>query len=231
MVHLFQFEPSFLFSVLLRLLLACILGGMIGYEREFSSHKPAGLRTHILVSLGASLVMMTSEFAISAFPGLNVDPTRIGAQVVSGIGFLGAGAIIRHGFAIKGLTTAASLWAVACVGLACGIGFFVGAIVATFLVWGVLLHLKNMESKHQSKGAFVELSIEAETFSVIIGDISRIVTEEGATVSDLHLVMEDFGSKQLIKCALRLSPDKIAAGAGPIISRVQNLPGVTRVYS
>ncbi len=145
------FSFSMLLELFLRLLSACILAGLIGFEREFASHKPAGFRTHILVGLGSALVMMTSEYAMQAFPAAGVDPTRIGAQVVSGIGFLGAGAIIRSGITVKGLTTAASLWAVACVGLACGIGFYGGAFIATALVWVVLSLLKVVETRLERK--------------------------------------------------------------------------------
>ena len=118
--YIFQYNPEFISVIAIRLLVACTLGGIIGYEREHSKHKPAGFRTHILVSLGSCLVMLIPQFLIMAYDGtLAIDPTRIGAQVVSGIVFLGEGAIIRHGVSVRVITTAASIWAVACVGLAC----------------------------------------------------------------------------------------------------------------
>lgn len=117
-----------------KLFLACILGGLIGYERE-ARHKSAGLRTNILVCLGSCLVMMISA-DIGAGDG--VDAARIAAQVVSGIGFLGAGAIMKEGLSVTGLTTAACLWVVAGVGLAVGLGFYVGAVMTTGLVFLVL---------------------------------------------------------------------------------------------
>jgi len=125
--------------MILRLFLATLLGGLIGLEREIHG-KVAGLRTHALVSLGSALMMVVSIDIYAAYRGVApVDPSRIAAQVVSGIGFLGAGAIIRFPKGITGLTTAASLWVVAGIGLACGAGFFKPALVTTVLVFVVLV--------------------------------------------------------------------------------------------
>jgi len=130
-----------------RMILAAVLGGVIGYERQHS-HRPAGLRTHVLVAVGAALVMCTSEYV--ALRTGATDVTRMGAQVVSGIGFLGAGTILREGFTVKGLTTAASLWAVSCVGLAAGIGFWSGALIATVVIFLTLNTLRKVRNKHSS---------------------------------------------------------------------------------
>ena len=125
-------------QMVLRLFLATILGSFIGLEREIHG-KVAGFRTHALVSLGAALMTIVSiEIYESYRSAANVDPSRIAAQVVSGIGFLGAGAIIRFRTGIRGLTTAASLWVAAGVGLACGAGFFKQALAATLLTLLVL---------------------------------------------------------------------------------------------
>lgn len=114
----------------LRLLLSGLLGAVIGLEREWKGH-PAGTRTHMLVALGSALFTIVGAYA---FGGAGADPTRIAAQIVTGIGFLGAGAILRAGLAIKGLTTAASLWATAAVGLAVGAGSIALAVVGTGLI-------------------------------------------------------------------------------------------------
>ncbi|MEW6227795.1 MAG: MgtC/SapB family protein, partial [Bacillota bacterium] len=116
-------------EIIFRLVLAMMFGGFIGLERE--SHKrPAGFRTHILVCVGSALVMMISQYAFVNFARTTeYDPGRIAAQVVSGIGFLGAGTILREGPTIKGLTTAASLWVVAGIGLAVGTGFYLAGAV------------------------------------------------------------------------------------------------------
>jgi len=123
-------------EVLLRLFVAAALGGAIGVERELRERQ-AGLRTHLVVSVGAALFTLVSAYGFHNFDG-KVDPTRIAAQIVSGIGFLGAGAIIRQGLSVRGLTTAASLWLVAAIGMAAGAGYWEGALIATF---GALLTL------------------------------------------------------------------------------------------
>jgi putative Mg2+ transporter-C (MgtC) family protein len=125
-------------EMIVRLFLATLFGGLIGLEREIHG-KQAGFRTHALVSLGSALVMAVSVDIFTVYQGIApVDPSRIAAQVVSGIGFLGAGAIIRFPQGITGLTTAASLWVCAGIGLATGIGFYKMALVSTFLVLIVL---------------------------------------------------------------------------------------------
>jgi len=125
-------------EVLLRVVLAGVLGGAIGAEREIRERE-AGLRTHMLVAVGASLFTIVSAYAWSDFTfsqrsGITFDPTRIAAQIVTGIGFLGAGAIIRQGLSVRGLTTAASLWVVAAIGMASGAGYYSAAVITTAIV-------------------------------------------------------------------------------------------------
>jgi len=125
-------------EVLLRLALAAALGAAIGLERELRERE-AGLRTHLLVSLGSALFTITSAYGFHAFLAsgqsvVRADPTRIAAQIVTGIGFLGAGAIIRQGLSVRGLTTAATLWVVAAIGLASGAGYYSAAVISTVLV-------------------------------------------------------------------------------------------------
>ena len=125
-------------EALLRLSLAAVLGGMIGFERELRERE-AGLRTHLLVALGSALFTIVGaygfhEFLESGEAVVRADPTRIAAQIVTGIGFLGAGAIIRQGLSVRGLTTAATLWVVAAVGLAAGAGYYSGAVITTAVV-------------------------------------------------------------------------------------------------
>jgi putative Mg2+ transporter-C (MgtC) family protein len=136
-------------ELILRVLLATGLGAAIGLEREISD-QPAGFRTHILVSLGAALFTLTGAYGLTGFAGgdgvrINVDPTRIAAQVVTGIGFLGAGAIIQRGVNIRGLTTAASLWVTAAVGTAVGLGYGAGAVSVTVAALLALVGLKWLE--------------------------------------------------------------------------------------
>ena len=140
------------YHVVARLVLATILSGCIGFERQIH-RRAAGLRTHILVCLGSALITMTSMYFFELYKDLNcVDPTRIAAQIVSGIGFLGAGAILRFGGTVKGLTTAASLWSVAGIGIAAGCGFYSGAIATTALVVIALVVFSKMEEALALKG-------------------------------------------------------------------------------
>jgi putative Mg2+ transporter-C (MgtC) family protein len=125
-------------EVLLRVVLAGVLGGAIGVEREIRERE-AGLLTHLLVAVGAALFTLVSaygwhDFHFSNQSGVTYDPTRIAAQIVTGIGFLGAGAIIRQGLSVRGLTTAASLWVVAAIGIAAGAGYYTGAVITTVVV-------------------------------------------------------------------------------------------------
>lgn len=132
-------------ELLLRLVLSCILGGIIGYERQ-ARRKSAGLRTNMLVCLGSCLVMIMSQSIYAEVEGhTNADPARLAAQVVSGIGFLGAGAIMKEGLTVTGLTTAACLWVVAGVGLAVGGGFYQGALLTTALVFVTLGTLSRLD--------------------------------------------------------------------------------------
>jgi putative Mg2+ transporter-C (MgtC) family protein len=137
---------------LLRIVLAAGLGAAVGLEREVREHE-AGLRTHMLVAVGSALFTLVSAYGFSEFfaqtgPVVPVDPTRIAAQIVTGIGFLGAGAIIRQGMNVRGLTTAATLWAVAAIGLASGAGYYFGAVATTVVVlialWPVKILAKQL---------------------------------------------------------------------------------------
>ena len=133
-------------ELLLRLVLACVFGGIIGYERQ-SRRKSAGLRTNVLVCLGACLIMILSQEIYQHVEGkTNADPARLAAQGVSGIGFLGAGAIMKEGLTVTGLTTAACLWVVAGVGLAVGGGFYSGAFITTALVFVTLGALSRLDN-------------------------------------------------------------------------------------
>lgn len=129
-------------NLALRLTVGLVLGAIIGFERELH-RQPAGFRTHSLVALGAALFTIVSAYG---FTGDMVDPTRIAAQIVSGIGFIGAGTILQYRGHIRGLTTAASLWAVAAIGTAAGAGLFVMAVTGTVLILVVLSVLDRVES-------------------------------------------------------------------------------------
>jgi putative Mg2+ transporter-C (MgtC) family protein len=149
-------------STVVRLILAVVIGGVIGIERGARSH-PAGFRTHMLVCVGACLAMLTNEFAYENISELS-DPTRLGAQVITGVGFLGVGTILVTGrHRIRGLTTAAGLWASACTGLALGIGYYSGAITAAILIFIALAFFPAIETKILLRSRSLELYIEIES--------------------------------------------------------------------
>lgn len=158
-----------IWDICLRLLCAMLVGMVIGTEREYTN-RPAGMRTHILVALGACAVMITGQLLFSQYSayGAFPDPARLGAQVITGVGFLGAGTILREGTHVKGLTTAASLWTVACLGLAAGAGYYtvaligMGFIFVTLTIFEVLQH--KLMGPHMGGGSY-----EVETEQIDAG--------------------------------------------------------------
>lgn len=171
-------------SVLVRYSLALLCGGIIGIERELK-HRPAGFRTHMLVSVGAATVCILGQYLVSM--GYATDVSRLGAQVISGIGFLGAGTIIvTHKQQIKGLTTAAALWASACIGLAVGAGFYEGAIIGTLMIYIIVALLVKVnkrvwrESKHAR--VYVELSDSSS-----VGDFVNELKSRDVQVSSVEI--------------------------------------------
>lgn len=217
---------EFAVEIVIRLLLAALLGGFIGFEREHTQ-RPAGFRTHILVCVGSALVMITSEFAFSTYKGTaDVDLTRLGAQVISGIGFLGAGTIIRDGIKVRGLTTAASLWAVACVGIAVGIGFYTGAIAATVLIFITLLSLKKTEIFISKKNRNRIIVVEAEDMPGQVGTISGILEQFGISIKNMKINI-DKNKSLIIKLSVRLPGKDIDLSA---MSQLAAINGVTKVY-
>ena len=146
---------NFEYSMLIRLVAAAVLGGLIGLERGGSKHE-AGLRTHIILCLGSATAMVVGEAMALKYGG---DAMRIGAQVVSGIGFLGAGSIIVHGSRVKGITTAAGLWTTACVGLAVGSGLYIVAAVVVALMLFAMWALRPLTSRLQSKSTLYSLKV------------------------------------------------------------------------
>jgi len=153
-------------EIVLRVVLAGVFGGAIGAEREIRERE-AGLRTHMLVSIGAALFTLVSAYGFSDFrfsnaSGITYDPTRIAAQVVTGIGFLGAGAIIRQGLSVRGLTTAASLWVVAAIGIATGAGYYSAALITTVVVLVSLWPLRIIAFRLFERVRPGELRLEVE---------------------------------------------------------------------
>ena len=175
-------------EICLRLACAMLVGLVIGTEREYT-HRPAGMRTHILVALGACVISVTGELIFSHYStlGATPDPARLSAQVVTGVGFLGAGTIMREGPTVKGLTTAASLWAVACLGLAAGFGYYAVAIfgmVFIFVTLTIFEWLQKMLMKPtNSKNA--DYILETMDISATLTLIHEQAAAEGANILNI----------------------------------------------
>ena len=164
-------------SVIVRLVLAVVCGGIIGIERE-RKRRPAGFRTHILICLGAAITTLTSQFIVFEL-GLYTDLSRLGAQVIAGIGFIGAGTIIvTRNRQVKGLTTAAGLWASACMGLAIGAGFFSGALIGCALIIVTIVIFSKLEHVIMKHTKNINLYVEFEHLDDLTLIIERIKENE-----------------------------------------------------
>lgn len=217
---------QFLITLVVRLIISCILGGIIGYEREHS-HRPAGFRTHILVCVGSSLVMLTSEYIFEIYKGtVNIDPTRLGAQVISGIGFLGAGTIIREGISVKGLTTAATLWAVSCVGIATGAGFYAGAAIATAIIYLTLIILKRFENHSIGMNVVKCFVIYCDNTSGKINAFSEVFAGFKTPVKSLETENNSSDNTVIIRFTAEVNED---TKAFEIIERLRMIEGVKKV--
>jgi len=193
--------------VLLRLFLAAAFGGAIGMERELRERQ-AGLRTHLVVSVGSALFTLVSaygfrDFLVNGGSLVRTDPTRIAAQIVSGIGFLGAGAIIRNGLTVRGLTTAASLWLVAAIGMACGASLYSGAVIAAaltlFALWPLRIFGKNLIRglRPEDKRVIVRLAEGASVAGFVdtLGKVQHFEIDGRTMVLQLDQADEKFVAK------------------------------------
>ena len=185
----------------LRLLAAAALGGLIGFEREYNE-QPAGFRTHILVTLGAALFTMAGAYGTAAFVGTGVvrfDPTRVAAQVVTGIGFLGAGAILRYGINIRGLTTAATIWVTASIGVAVALGFWAPALITTALVLISLLFLRPIQRVvlRQLRRSLYKMVVDLEAGGRV-AEVNEVLERMGANVRRMRTVGLPGQQRQLI---------------------------------
>ena len=173
-----------LLSICLRIILSLIIGGILGLERG-RKNRPAGFRTYILVCLGSTIVMMTNQYVYQVFGAS--DPTRMGAQVISGIGFLGAGTIMVTGRQqIKGITTAAGMWSAACCGLAIGIGFYEGAIAGGIIVFLIMEFLEKMDGIIRRHSNIMDVYLEFDGKKMFSTFLSS-ARENGFDVSNIQI--------------------------------------------
>lgn len=175
-------------EICLRLACAMLVGLVIGTEREYT-HRPAGMRTHILVALGACVVSITGELLFHHYSllGSTADPARLSAQVITGVGFLGAGTIMREGATVKGLTTAASVWAVACLGIASGFGYYALAILGMVFIFVTLTIFEWVQKWLVSPkaGAAESYTLETADISAALTLLNETAQEQGAELSNI----------------------------------------------
>jgi putative Mg2+ transporter-C (MgtC) family protein len=216
-------------EALLRLALAAALGGAVGLEREFRERE-AGFRTHLLVSVGSALFTLASaygfrDFLVHGGSLVRTDPTRIAAQIVTGIGFLGAGAIIRQGLSIRGLTTAATLWVVAAIGLTAGAGYYSAAAITTLLVivslWPlrILAHSVMLRFRPETDRLVVQLPA-GESPAPLIGALE----EAGAQLRSLEIGHE--ADRRMVLLDVTLPP---RSDAPAIVARLSELENILEI--
>lgn len=219
-------------EVALRLVLTVVLCGAIGFEREVRD-QPAGFRTHILLGLGATLFTLVSAYGFEPFTraalgsgGLQFDPTRISAQIVTGVGFLGAGAIIRRGGDVRGLTTAASLWATAAIGMAVGAGYLFGAAAATALAMATLYFLRSFRSSviYPLRLDSAELEITLKESASGPQDALEVLRRHDITVRTIDIEIDAEGARY--KVQVRIPPPH---DVQPVLAELSGRPEVSRV--
>jgi putative Mg2+ transporter-C (MgtC) family protein len=211
-------------ELLLRLALSVALCGAIGLERE-SRGQAAGLRTHMLVGLGSILFTLVSAYGFSDIDRPNADPTRIAAQIVTGIGFLGAGTIIRHGLTVRGLTTAATLWIVAAVGMAVGAGLYLVAAVSTAIVIVALIGLRLVRPRLLSyiRTDFAVLELELAP-QARIGDAFSVLGKHEIVVEGMETEQDQGHQDVDIQIVVPPGADIDAA-----LDEIKQLPGVQQI--
>jgi putative Mg2+ transporter-C (MgtC) family protein len=195
------------FEMVFKLTLACILGGIIGLERE-SLNRPAGFRTYTLVCVGSALAMLVSlDMYYQFYRTVNADPGRIAAQVVSGIGFLGAGTIMKEGATVQGLTTAAGLWGVACIGLAIGAGMYMPAIVTTVLILFVLIYFAKFEENFTGMRLYKGIVILVTDEPGQVGVLGSILGDLGVLIKNISLNRLENDNLLEIEMLLNMPPE------------------------
>ena len=209
-------------SVIVRLCLAAVLGGVLGMERG-KKGRPAGFRTYITVCVASALVMLTGQYVFTYFE--TGDPARLGAQVINGIGFLGAGTIlVTRKIQVKGLTTAACLWASACIGLAIGIGFYWGGILCTLLVFLGMTSMQRLEQGFLSKARDMDFFAEFDT-AKSLGRFIQLLHQRNINVIDMQLDKREYKKGGNIGAIFHIKMDQTTSHS-QIIQELSEIEGV-----
>lgn len=193
-----------LLLIVLSLLMAALLSGVLGFEREYHGHA-AGLRTHLLVAIGSALVMIISIYGFSYWDthGGTRDPARLAAQVITGIGFLGAGTIVQNGVSVKGLTTATTIWVAMAIGLACGSGNFIIAIVATIISVIALVSMRKVEKFASRRNPVVMLVVPSD--KAVMKDVLLIANRYGINLRDTSSELVTYQDTSALRLVMRCS--------------------------
>jgi putative Mg2+ transporter-C (MgtC) family protein len=211
-----------------RLAVAALLGSLIGFERERLLWA-AGIRTHMLVCVGSCLLMIVSAYGFEralAMPHVILDPSRIAAQVVSGIGFLGAGSILMRGQMVRGLTTAASIWAVAALGLAAGGGLYFAAVVSTLIILVILAGIKPIEEAYRARVQSCTLDVQATQDAFETTELKRVLGVRAGQIKRIMIKENGAeGSQRMTIQLTRVSKNDIRLS----VARLKRAPGVTSV--
>jgi putative Mg2+ transporter-C (MgtC) family protein len=216
------------YEIIFKLTLAGILGGLIGLERE-SLNRPAGLRTYTLVCVGSALAMVVSlDMYFQYYQTVNADPGRIAAQVISGIGFLGAGTIMREGATVRGLTTAAGLWVVACIGLAVGAGLYIPAIATTVLILFILIYFIHFEEKFTGMREYKGLLMLVEDRPGQVGIIGSILGDMDVLIKNIQLTRLEDNDLE-IELLIQLPPNMTINEVIDELSAVKGLRKIDRL--
>lgn len=211
-------------SIIVRIVLAMLLGGILGMERG-RKKRPAGFRTYMLVCLGSALVMMTNQYVTMIY-GLG-DPVRMGAQVVSGIGFLGAGTIIVTGRnQVKGITTAAGLWTAACGGLAIGIGFYEGAVIGGLAVYIIMSAMQTLDEYIHNHSRVIEVYAEFDG-KVMFGEYLEYLKAKDFDVSDIQMSKNKFSKENV--CAVLTVKSHIKRTHSEMMKILSDGPGASHI--
>lgn len=229
------FDMSFMGSVeldvLIKLLLAGLAGGLVGLERE-KHGRPAGLRTNLLVAVGSCVMVIVSEAFFTKYAAydaqsmLRIDPSRVAAQIVTGVGFLGAGVILKEGASVRGLTTAASLWTVSGLGMAFGMGFFSLGSIATVLVLISLNLLKKLEPVIP-KVRFLTLMVTATNRDGLLEELQAIFADRGLVVSDISSNVDLVNDELLYQMVITQQQKRIGQ---ELTSAIKKLEGIRKIH-
>ena len=228
-----SFRNSIQYEMLLRLLLAALLGGIVGMERG-SGDRPAGFRTHILVCAGSALLMLVSLYGFDGFDAVpfkypnNRDSSRIAAQVVSGIGFLGAGTILHEGITVRGLTTAASLWMISAIGLASGAGMYFISVVATVITYITLTTFHSLEKRYavNSKSDRKYVRIVATDSPGIISQVASYLALNGIKVKTINIKNNSAKNQIVLEMYLKINKELDLA---TVMNGVQQIEGIQSI--